>query len=59
MSTMTTLERTGIHNLSKIELQEEVDKRLNAIISGTIKGEHLEALKEEASKMAKVLLRRN
>lgn len=52
-----TLDRAS--KMSKSQLNKEIDKRLRAIQNNEVQGEHLEALKIEASEFAKILLRRN
>jgi hypothetical protein len=44
--------------MSKTQLQEEVDRRLNGILCGDISGNELEKIKSEAVALATMLLRR-
>jgi hypothetical protein len=46
------------HDLSKPELQKEIDKRIVSITSGRFKGEKLDHLKKEAEYLAVMILRR-
>lgn len=46
------------HKLTKVELQDEVDKRIVSITSGKFKGKKLEHLKKEAQFLSVMLLRR-
>jgi len=44
--------------MSTRQLNIEVDKRINGIMSGHVKGEKLEQLKNEATQLATMILRR-
>jgi len=46
------------HDLSKSELQKEMDKRIVSITSGRFEGEKLNHLKKEAEYLAVMILRR-
>jgi len=46
------------HNLSKVQMQEEIDKRIDLIASGKIKNNKLKNIKKEAQFLSVMLLRR-
>jgi hypothetical protein len=51
-----------LHNkvakMSMIELNQEIDRRIDLITSGTLEGEELEAEKAQAVELGKMALRR-
>jgi len=50
--------KTEISTMSTLQLNEEVNRRLNGIMSGKIHGAELNKLKNEASIISRTILRR-